>query len=728
MSIFNVNSASFNELTVTGSVNLSGSILINGSDINESLLQTKYGSLLLNYDNDTTQNPVTIPPYTNYRKTYFKMDGNWVNTPVTKISLSMLNYKKNTPYYTVLKDIVNKQLIGTKISITQLKTSITKTYKILSATKYENWDEENINYTSDIIEEYIPGFVLFDVVDVSSPTLDENIFDISYLDDEHSIDFDFSDVQIKYEKTVITNPTTYTIPLWAKKLTIIAIGGGGGGGGGVGIYSDTDYPFGDSADLIAAAFMNKNKPESFDIPENQFLLYYLTSQYYTNKIKTPIKYDVLVGGGGGAGGNVVWKELTLDDFQPADIINIFIGKGGKGGIGGNGQVINRTLNSTIGVGTTEQLNKKWQNGQVKEVRMFAKRNIYNPEQMTISGKPAPSHYMYVRSGKFTLKESSNSNTVKNLASTTGGDTRILLYSTATNRKNDIYQIVAEGGYGGFPGFGVPRSSDNSDFWITSHFRDRAFAYVYRWPLEDDNGVANPWLTDNYQSHPGATHKQTLNNTYDGILLGGPGGHGTAMPIQGQERFFNYAPSLPWNVSSYTNDVNNFFLPWGSAGKRTFYDDYITVGYDLPSDYAPTGGGGGNGPILEIVKARNQFMEDNPGQDIDSIPTIDNVDTQYSGKPGFYWTHDTAVGLGGINNIQTTIFGDIPLGQGGNGGNFFDYPPNSLSPSLPTSGGLYGGGGGGGASLYFDPETLWFDVNGQNGADGGDGVVVIIAES
>lgn len=726
-----ITSASLDSLIVNGnttldSISISGSLLINGKKFEELLnTQTDYGSLLLNYDNDTTTNPVTLPPYLNSNKSYFKLNGNWVNVPVTKVAVSMRNYSRNDPYYVILKDIVVKNQVGVRLTLTQLRSGISKTYRIKSSTKYGDWLEDDAIYQSES-NDWIPGFIEFVVDDVTPPDYKLPLIE-SYVDDEYSINFDFTDLGKLYEKTVITQTATinnaYIIPSWAKKITIIAIGGGGGGGGGVGIYKDTDYPYCDSADLVLDAlnsFNFKNYERDYiDIPINPAHPGFTEGNF--EAVKAPFRYEVLVGGAGGAGGNVVWKQLTDAQFNAGDSIQCFIGKGGKGFKGGEGRVIPRGNNFEVVDYEKESL-FKFNNSMVKAIRGYHRRNQILPVDGERRQSGKISHYLYTRSGQIGfMDKSGNGDYVKNLLSNSGGDTLATIYAS---KEGVTYNIIAEGGYGGFSGYGIPIRSDVNTGFRVGNYVMRLFG----WPFEDDNGFANQWISSNFNSDPGASHKQTKNNTYDQILIGGPGGHGISMSVNGAERFFNFAPNLPWSIQTDRSELNNLFLPWGGGKRLMYYHEYRTVGYDLPSDVAPTGGGGGNGPILPLIKAREQFKLDNPGLDIDSIETIDRPDTPYGGKPGFYYIHDTRAGKGGRNKIRNTIFDGIPMGQGGDGGNFFDYVPGGISPSLPTNGGLYGGGGGGGASLFFDISTPEDEVVGQDGADGGDGVIIIIAEN
>ncbi len=786
MSMFNINSASFHQVYVsgtidlTGSINLTGSLLLDGKNIENVLGDTtEYGSLLLNYDNDTSTNPITIPPRENFKKSYFKMNGNWVNTPVTQIALSMWNYKKQYPYYYTLKDILERNLIGTKITLNQLKTSISKVYKITNITKSGSFIEDDINYANES-SNWIPGFFILDVEDLSY-NLNEYALQ-SYLDDEYSIDFEFANIEKLYEK-ITFEPSNqefkYDIPSWARKITVVAIGGGGGGGGGVGIYRDADYPMGDSVDLLHYN-IDKSKEKDFpnslyvdkfnhrvDMPPNQTNLQFSQETYigitdgknryfvtngntekvipdrvlnYYNQMTGSIKYMALVGGGGGAGGNVVWKTYTTNDFLPgSDKFIIYSGKGGKGGKGGDGKILQRT-SSDLGLDSSGSASFLKKNSIVKEVITSLKRHTQVNEigfkyySYPYARKHRPtSRWMHTRSGQLNWVKNNNNEKTPDILANSGGDSVVFLVTNYLYKKT---KVVAEGGYGGFPGYGIHQPSD----WLGTG-NDRSWQYpllsksgmfggnLFGWPIFDDNGQINPYPISNFQSHPGASHKQLINNNYDGILIGGPGGHGIAMSVQGGERFFNYAPDLPWNLSNstYTNTTNNLVKPWGSNGDREFYSGMRYVGFDDPSEYAPTGGGGGNGAILPIVKEREQFILNNPGLDTDSIETFNYMDSPWGGKGAFYYTQDTTIGLGGKNKIQSIIFDDIYLGEGGNGGNSFLYPPNSLTVTLPTTGSSYGGGGGGGASLYYDLESDATAI-GQDGADGGDGIVVIIVEN
>jgi hypothetical protein len=703
-----ITSASMESLLIDGTVNVTGSLIVNGDDLKVTVGRTRFGSLLINYDTDTSVDP---------GNNYFKYSTGPGESP-NELALSMVIYDNGTfvkeayNYEKTWTEIVDKKYYGSTITLKNLNSLDYKVLKINSA--------ESINAPN--------GFIKFGVTEIEAG---QDAFRLPRIDDEYSIDFDIKLETKTIEKTVFTQSGQYTVPVWAKTITVIAIGGGGGGGGGVGILKNANYSLYEDLDSVDLYDFYMYKYQSYGKP---------LTRSETNK--GPINdFKELIGGGGGAGGNVVWKFYRTNENEYINTIepsvlpilttcNIYVGKGGKGYTGGYGAVINRylvypdpndpTLSRLEWDGydnpqTQYDIPKFKVDNSVGRIGVVALD--FDADDIIYGGGKMVNTSIFTRGGyeKFDTSEKDEPENKRKKhyikLTNSGGD------SIFSFERNGIeYRVRAEGGFGGSSGYALPNKP------VFFRHRDRAagirYGYIVPEYLFDDNGpVRHPrWYAD-----PGPTHDQNrLSGDYDAILLGGPGGHGTSMSFYGYEEFFNSAPNFPWIEITARRKWGTKFIE-----EKPGYSINTDLGYIKPSDYAPAGGGGGNGPNQYILERRDAFMIENPGQDIDDLETYkDGVIGNYGFGHTFIGTN---VGIGGKPKISF-IFGDIPLGVGGDSGNFLTYPPKGIVPSLPTPGGLYGGGGGGGASLFFDIGTNDDEVKGQDGADGGDGVVVIIAEN
>ena len=252
------------------------------------------------------------------------------------------------------------------------------------------------------------------------------------------------------------------------------------------------------------------------------------------------------------------------------------------------------------------------------------------------------------------------------------------------------------------------------------------------------------------------------------------------------KYKNTAPNLPID---YNNELPDFLekryfgtsTKLASSGVLLYTDtsDYHrhnSVKYMIPNLPLPTGGGGGtgkNGFALDTREVAPQIYSEKK-----SITNRFKSDTNPSGAVPTAFIRDmaeqivskTMLGYGGkcfklneatnlreeFTELQYNIYGyELPvdytqvsrtlfIGKGGNGGhiNINDYDTaiyglenydivDPIPSSMPENGGDFGGGGGGGAGTY-NPSKLKIEqipgfelVKGQNGADGGNGVVALV---
>ena len=505
----------------------------------------------------------------------------------------------------------------------------------------------------------------------------------------------------QFQIDVVTKTMQYQVPSWADEIIVMTIGGGGAGGGGV-------------------------KANSY--------------------------HQFAVGGAGGAGGNIAYSRYqdllsVKNEIDPANpsgyisiipssyIVSCFIGPKAKGGIAytGSGHIFDFQGASehakTMWFGSDSPFLSAYLNGRnsaysrrrpENDISKFQKYAVwsYNPNSYprlqnsesyaAILGHP----YSRGEHGSDTLA------VITRYANTDYDES-----NPNTARIDVIDSVKSSGGGGGWSGHAFAANP------MISH------SFQYLTMYRSGEPVAFP------VSQPGANLNGSDRNYGQNILVGGPGGHGVSLPLiptssnpvnpfyyaRDWELYANSAPSLPWgtreNVLTTSSSTDPYAFPkglllspWGMAkpGKNIRFayhiprtpdypenfiylnrawnwnarDDERNWGHVIPSDIAPTGGGGGTGWVKTV-----------------GTPTTVDINESY-----------LSIGTGGRLNKTKDLFG-YKVSTGGNGGNLSTL--NSLSVTLPTSGSGPGAGGGGGASS---------DSNGtpQNGADGEIGAVVIIS--
>ena len=526
------------------------------------------------------------------------------------------------------------------------------------------------------------------------------------------INFELS-IKKRREIQVHTGSKDWVMPNWASKVTAICIGAGGGGGGG------------------GAGFLHSG---SF-------------SDFYTFYDGSPgdiptLGHNVVLGGGGGAGGNVAWTEYTNIDIPNGTTVSLNIGLGGKGGIGGNPTIQREKSVSIEGITVDEKINsiKNYFDNFIK----FKKLGLnYEWDDETIIDNE-----LYPNNNKSITRSGESNATFSEYDGKKGGDVSF----KPRNAPPSTIETKAAGGRGGHTGFGI---MSYYEMW-------HRLCY---WPIHD-TGIIGVFGGGS-----------TLDNTVGGsnILIGGPGGFGVGMPlifrIENFEEIDTYAyddalsskiylidkrayymdskliymanaPSLPCrkidsenypnyldelmaiklgipSSSAYNNGPSlygngNITLPYGSTNNQTI------ASYTTPSDYAPTGGGGGTGQSFHGVYTGSYNMNKMTGS-FQIQPPAFQSHTEYSNLIYSYIKR----GKGGRNLLSSNVLvKQATLGNGGMGGHY--NMKNMELTTQPQSGSLFGGGGGGGAGVYSE---YGGQINlGQNGADGADGAIILIIES
>jgi hypothetical protein len=257
MSIFNVNSGSIDEL-------FSKKVLLNDKDV-EQTLSTEYGRLYF----DTSQDMDSDPGSNNFRISGPSWDQ--ISSATITISKTNIVSAKQTKYKSVLDLISSTGASNYQLKVTSVNDS--SVYKVFELVKvdtllnhYRIWVKDIETGWNNLRLEQVPG-------------------------DGEEFDLDFISPQIaRIERFEFTTSQDWTVPTWANKITMVAVGAGGGGGGG-------------GVTHLAVG------PEQW-----------------------------AYGGGGGAGGNIAVKTINKSDLpknaQGESELTISVGDQGRGGRGG----------------------------------------------------------------------------------------------------------------------------------------------------------------------------------------------------------------------------------------------------------------------------------------------------------------------------------------------------------------------------------------------------------
>jgi hypothetical protein len=215
MSIFNINSASFEAVYVSGSINLSGSLLINNNTLEKVITHTtKYGSLAYNSHSINTDPGLGS----------FSINSSTVWSEATELYVSLENQEKivetnsskSDLYTSTLNSLFYEKLAGSKI---KLESNVPNdiTYKIFEITDMK------------IVSESAQKYVKFSVIEDSSYT---NDYVLLALGQKFNVDFEILNKN-KRQIDIVTGSKSFYVPYWAKDIVVMTIGAGGGGGGGI---------------------------------------------------------------------------------------------------------------------------------------------------------------------------------------------------------------------------------------------------------------------------------------------------------------------------------------------------------------------------------------------------------------------------------------------------------------------------------------------------------------
>jgi hypothetical protein len=545
---------------------------------------------------------------------------------------------------------------------------------------------------------------------------------------------DFEDVNITKRKVIhfVTSSMDITIPDWTEKITTICVGAGGGGGGGA------------SGFIHSSSISYEQKiRDGFDDVDGTF-------GSFTPGLNKNFGHEFVTGGGGGAGGNIA-KEILDGNFvidNRGKKLNITIGLPGKGGLGSS------YFNDVVAT-QTKMNNNKTENDRWKV--LLNTDYLFKADMGNLSWPIFPKNYNSINAFHpdatfYPLYSSvtSISPIGNEYNGKPGGDTSISLDRSYTF-------VIATGGAGGTSGLSIRDSAEAFHLFCGSTEHIPSLVMV-----------------------PGGA-----NNLYQSmgseVRLGGPGGYGISMPAPKQTiltktpafktdpyidelwehtLFANKAIDIPWKKNNLLGDDNaNNIFPIGNTvkGNLTISDMYLKYNSngELPDLPAPTGGGGGCGASFTGLDRRNASIYSTQIQKHGGpLSRFFNIPDDWFEKMADLITGSIELGLGGSNTLTEYLINDTDengvlyqyeLNSTGSHGGYGFYgieTDNKLSPNgviytniQPQSGVDFGYGGGGGAGRYVldhndkfrtDDENL-YPTKGQDGADGGRGLAIIIFE-
>lgn len=579
--------------------------------------------------------------------------------------------------------------------------------------------------------------------------------------------------------------TPWTVPAWADKITIYSIGAGGGGGGGSAGWGH-DFP---------------NVPYAFSTstPNVPTLLEAIRND--------SIGFQFVTGGGGGGGGNIAISELFIDKnniinsttigttlLPPNSLLNIYVGKGGFGGVGLTNSdqdyqfVSINDIIDFVKYGGTNQFSK-WQS------MIYASTIRFDPD-FDAQKTSLPSQYNYAietfysamqnleyETDQYELSELKLRMQVANTKAMgkNGGYSSVELDASSNTLTNTTIVLAkASGGIGGMNGIAFQNIAETAHRFC---------------------GVDSHFLNDPIAFGGGATLENSVGNKK--VIPGGNGGYGISMPNIRQNsssqifynnelisfKFGNHvATSIPFKLRSKFID---FTLPHGSTYKLGVGETWENDGYKAynfgsnisHTELAPLGGNGGMGANIDTLENRssNLVIANAPERLKSSygvaywttglppsekqlgMPTnwFSRLEFKTSSLISLYFTGPfvgsafkelrpfyESISTNLISKNVTHVNGvlknyyEFSLKNEGSLGGIDIYRntngtvknlsslPNTLTsiPSFPENGLDYGQGGGGGCAAYT---TNWSDrnvpISGQNGGNGADGIVIIIAE-
>lgn len=581
--------------------------------------------------------------------------------------------------------------------------------------------------------------------------------------DFFDIDFECSGDSYRKEIHVIETSQEFTIPSWVNKTSIYAIGAGGGGGGGTAGFMHSD-----NLPIIKSGW---------------------SGRYAIDGLPKSFGHELLSGGGGGAGGNVSIGEFDRADIPPGSILQLIVGSGGLGGSGYGFANSNNTDVDLISMVTNIQNPDDSYAGVRNNRDVFETFSNFLQIPQMYKWFNEPESSLRLGAGYF---YEINKFFEKNDGKRGGFSAAILKSTpTNPNVMQTIIQadggLGGRAGLGVRSYFMDDqfRLMTPNKFTRTEDCIDCETTYLNQYWVPGGGSTMGSSLSPQnkvYLGGPGGygITMGSVRADYDikALSLNTYATRQDYGKVVTKTLKRNTAPPQKWEENTELPDLK---LPYGDSGlKRQSPETMQKSSYP-----APTGGGGGAGKVMFAMENRllseegtkyfGYLISDDPNiissrqiytkyslDKIDGRPFNSQRSNENIGFPNDTIFDDyykdfaikinvaTTLGEGGkfissnillddydTNGVRHTVL----LGRGGNGGyDVSNNPHASLagfkSNILPSNGSGdlingFGGGGGGGAArftpnVYYDGGDM--STVGQDGADGGKGVVIIVLES
>lgn len=757
---------------------------------NQGINATNFGRLKYENSQNFDSTSLILPNYLDMneapKRTYFRFNKerngeNWddaiktVSEPIDEITLSLDNLDLDSE--SAYRDMIWQILIGnwkfSELTLTSVEYPETyKKFEILDGVSYQKQFRNNLSP----IYYNLPMGRTWGVIDTSNmPDPDfrfrnEHQYSladgerITYVkltvreidsgvdpnrlpqhDDEFSIDIIKGKKKRKEVFEFTSTTTPWQVPSWANKLEIYTIGAGGGGGGGSAAWG--------------------HRYEEFSLNEMRI-----------NLASAGIGFQFATGGGGGAGGNISVAEFLIDNsldstnigksvLPRSSNLNIYVGSGGKGGEGLTNNdsdyqvVLAKDIIKNPNLNWIETLLDSKIDADPQSKNWVVRNVLRNQSDVSPLN---PNAYWRFQYGK-----------TKGMGKN-GAFSSVELDISSNNITNTNIELTkATGGIGGMHGIAM------QTYYGMFHYNCAAANHI----LQEPNALGGgSYLNDSFGNKEvrcgghggyGVSMHNTLQPEYgfdDPNLLY----YIKFVKINTEKLKINLAPNIPWGDN---NDKPNLRIPFGTnyllkSGETLDVDGwkkYKNGSYEKPTKIAPLGGNGGLGAnwtglenrpksfMLSLpdyffkfdIETQHWERQGGPAEldmpdywyELISKEVLKNITFTSSDRPKIIGDNTLiSTNVTAVNGIASTKY-EFKLKNTGTLGGLNIYNNTSgteallesvtLServPTQPESGDDYGQGGGGGAAAYTtDWSQRTTPIQGQNGGDGANGIVIIIAE-
>jgi hypothetical protein len=554
---------------------------------------------------------------------------------------------------------------------------------------------------------------------------------------------------------------------------VYAVGAGGGGGGGASGYRSDYVPY-----LYESYEEFEEEVATIDFNDEW--------QPISNLEGNPgsVGHEFVTGGGGGAGGCVAIEIIEGQDAINAagGKLSLTIGKGGSGGSGSS------YFDDIVAVDNKFSFPVEYERWKLLNIlyplsptdrghpRLFEwGTSVISPFNAEHHGKPGTDTFVFVLN---------NDGSSKKVVQAQGGNGGTAGFSM--KKPYELFHYFCQV-YEHFPALiKVPGGANDGTTNIGSEIRiGGPGGYGVSMPIATKEYSQEIYIQSN------KTIIQRLLDTFTRNMYGYPKINGTniaptipfnRMDVLTSNRSFDASVFGSW---SPTSGVQDYIQGYGNTTRVTnnmddLIEKYISNGRLIPEKAAPAGGGGGVGVSYQgIMQLEKSLWID----DVYAVPDHKDIFGQNLSKEDFpeylkamsnWVTGSIKYGFGGNVNFNEYLLDDkdeknvtykfpsvpwkdVKSGNGGYGfygtnkditlrdddnNPVYNVNPTDLSQYYPQSAG-YGGGGGAGTFVlsYADRYTnetgnqyknsltpeLYIADHGQNGANGQDGLAIVIIE-